>query len=917
MWSLRITRPFERFSMRNALLFVAAVVAASFALNLLAGHAAYAADAKWNGGSIIYGGNEYNKVLGETDAERHGLPDGTIFMFKEEVNGDRPNAGSQKAHVIYFAPGADPGDATKAQYATYDFTPPDTYKQTGASKAITTEKQSDEDKNAESSCVIPGIGWMVCPISQFLAGAMDWMYEHLAEFLQVRPLSSDQNNSLYEAWSIMRNIANVAFVIAFLFIIYSQVTTMGLSSYGIKKLAPRLVIAAVLVNISYWICAIAIDASNIAGYSLNDLFMYLTEKTRQAGSDTAGFDTNFTNITQLVLSGGTLGAAGALAFLSVGSISGAIYMLLPILVGVLIAALVALIIMAARQAIIVILVIIAPLAFVAYLLPNTEKYFEKWKDIFLTMLMLFPVFGVLFGGSQLAGTAIIQNASSIIMLILGMAVQVAPLVLLPFLIKFGGGLLGRIAGMSNDRTKGLFDQTRQFAQNKAELKKSAVLARPKPKGVRRPLTRAVQSWDNLDRKRKDQLKTNEMLADARWNGSNAAHKLHAAASRAEMMKDIAERDAEAHVANLKRTDAEMQGLDLRARASKLQVDLTQAKVDANWTDLQAGNTDNLVHPQSLAMGALARQVQAATRDEAVVGLRKQSAERKRAIDLTNDLIASSDPGKLQAQGDALRVDGKSLAEYSGGALGATGAETVLAGAVDKYRSELRARISEKQQLLKHFNVTQEDIFKLAMGESVQPYERDGIKYTFTQDDYMQEAAGDRIAATGSAGQIQAMIAESGIDPTTGQKGKTWNIRTSLADAVKEKGLDKKALYYSHNTIDDIAQGKIYGDVGLNMAAARSLANGKATDENVAGMSSIALERMFSVTVDDVKLSEDYQNADAAKKAKMLRDFQANQEELKYSAYRVMHDNLLMRHADVNTRKVLSDPNNQIKPPGTP
>src|SRR5690606_3591539 len=101
---------------------------------------------------------------------------------------------------------------------------------------------------------------------------------------------------------------------------------------------------------------------------------------------------------------------------------------------------------------------------------------------------------------------------------------------------------------------------------------------------------------------------------------------------------------------------------------------------------------------------------------------------------------------------------------------------------------------------------------------------------------------------------------------------------------------------------------------MNLTAARSLTNGDATDTNAAGMSWNDLERMFSVTVDDVKLSEDYQNADAAKKAKMLRDFQANQEELKYSAYRVMHDNLLMRHADVNTRKVLSDPNNQIKPP---
>src|SRR5690606_39097781 len=132
------------------------------------------------------------------------------------------------------------------------------------------------------------------------------------------------------------------------------------------------------------------------------------------------------------------------------------------------AVLVALLVMAARQAIITILVVIAPLAFVAYLLPNTEKWFDKWRGLFMTMLILFPAFSVVFGGSQLAAMIIIQNADSLNLIILGMLVQVAPLFITPMLVKMGGSLLAKIAGIVNNPNKGLIDRTRNFAKDRSE-----------------------------------------------------------------------------------------------------------------------------------------------------------------------------------------------------------------------------------------------------------------------------------------------------------------------------------------------------------------------------------------------------------------------------------------------------------------
>ena len=82
--------------------------------------------------------------------------------------------------------------------------------------------------------------------------------------------------------------------------------------------------------------------------------------------------------------------------------------------------------------------------------------------MFMTMLIFFPAFSLLFGGSQLAAAAILQNASTIIEVILGLAVQIIALPLTPFLFKLSGGILNRIAGIVNNPNKGLIDRTRNW-----------------------------------------------------------------------------------------------------------------------------------------------------------------------------------------------------------------------------------------------------------------------------------------------------------------------------------------------------------------------------------------------------------------------------------------------------------------------
>ncbi len=466
-----------RFSVRSIFIYALAAFTTVLLWVLFSSTPVGAADANWNGAGIEHDGRSYYLAGTTTDSDSLGLPAGSKYYTSLDDTSTSAGATTpRKAHVIYLAPGADPpGDGT-ATYLTYDYdSTTKEFSNPSATAAITTDTASF---NAQvTTCAIESVGWFVCPAMNFLAWGMDTVFGWIAEFMKVQPLQvNNTQGALYNAWNIMRSIANVAFIIVFLIIIYSQLTSLGVGNYGIKRMLPRLIIAAVLINVSYIICAIAVDVSNILGYSIHQALTDLRNTLMATGSTDPAANAellSFESVTGFVLSGGTAALAGVVGVGSAiiatgGTALAAVFILLPALVGLLLTVLLVLLILAARQALIVILVIIAPLALVAYLLPNTEKWFEKWRETFMTMLIFFPAFSVVFGGSQLAGGVIIQNASSLNMIILGLIVQVAPLVITPLLLKFSGSVLGGVAKLINDPNKGLVDRTRNWSKSHAD-----------------------------------------------------------------------------------------------------------------------------------------------------------------------------------------------------------------------------------------------------------------------------------------------------------------------------------------------------------------------------------------------------------------------------------------------------------------
>lgn len=301
----------------------------------------------------------------------------------------------------------------------------------------TEESKANEAKN---SCGIDGMGWLICPLMTFMGGIADASYSVISQFLNINPAIFGEGSDAVgakQAWNFFRDIANVIFVLLFLWVIFSQVSSIGISNYGIKKILPKLIVGAILLNLSFYICQLAVDLSNILGFTLK-------EALEGAVSGVGGSSSN-----SAILSG--LGAAVAGILVLTGTVLfAALAVSIPTLLSLMLVLLVVLVILIVRQAAIVLLISIAPLAFAAWLLPNTESLFKKWVSMFRGLLMVFPIISLLYGAGKLAGAILATTATSdsndtvITMQFAALAASILPLGATPFVLKSSLNSLGSI-----------------------------------------------------------------------------------------------------------------------------------------------------------------------------------------------------------------------------------------------------------------------------------------------------------------------------------------------------------------------------------------------------------------------------------------------------------------------------------------
>lgn len=906
MWELSKLTSRGGISTRRIFTYALTAILAAFLWTLLLAPKTHAADtAAWTGNSIVYSKGQYFSAGQAKAGDSVNLPVSSSYYTRIETVTERPLL--QKAHVIYFAPGQDPGTATSAAYALYDFKD----KTFSNPKNITTISINPQSAGGTyaSTCSVPGgLGWIICPISVTLAGAMTWLLGVISSFMEVQPATvGDSNNALFIAWNLMRSIANVAFIIVFLIIIYSQLSNLGVTNYGIKKLLPRLIIAAVLVNVSYYICALAIDLSNVIGYSMQGFFESL--RTNLFNSPTGAWNEssvwNIQSTTAFVLSSGSAAIAGSAGLLIAtgGSISSAIFLLLPVLVGLILAVLVAFLILAGRQVLITVLLIISPLAFVAYLLPNTEKWFTKWRELFMTMLVFFPAFAIVFAGAQLAGGIIIQNATSINIIILGLIVQLAPLAISPLLLKLSGNFLGKIASLANTPNKLIKDRTKAWSNERAEMyRKRALGAQNLGRFSSR---RAAQFFDSRARRVKERSEIYDKMADNRHLASHgggkynnhALHELkHAAETEHKRLEQMMERDLKLKI----QATPELLKNDMEVRKLTDQVSAADAKLESIYDNVKSGADNIKTFSYGKLLADIADESSVAALDISLAAIAKQNAQRMQQGNLSEAMAKN-----VGTVTDALGKQ-TSILEYAAGSDIKNGQESALTFAVNQQREAENKLITERTQLIKHFKLDGGQRQRLAEGLNVEAKDDAGnVIYTFNGTDvFAREASIEMQMKTGSYEEIESLIALSGIDDTQSvqrringkpvfldSNGKTVFNNTgnpimvkgakshaqTIGDAVYANGVAGKGLFFGGRFINNISRGDVGGEAGLNFGVSMSLLDGKVKAEEIANNDAGAIRRYLEVAQAAQRGQFEPYVDTPAKRIQMLENIQAFKE----------------------------------------
>ena len=340
----------------------------------------------------------------------------------------------------------------------------------GKNQAIVFTPAASTGQGSDTTCegTAGPLGWLVCGVINFADDTVKTVGDVIGSLLEVKYLngaapSADARASIYTAWQGFRNIADALLIVVFLLIIFGQ--TLGIEAYTVKKALPRIVAAAILIQVSFIVSAFVIDVFNIFGNGISGLFSVVT-----------GHGYHITGTVAITGIGGAI-AAGVAVFSAV--MSGAALLMA---VAALIAVMGVFLTLAFRDLAIIVLIISAPLAFLAWVLPNTEKFFKMWWTNFLKILFMYPLMMLIFAVSNLAynintspgvgGAGITAIANNIIDVFL----IIAPLFAIPFVFKAGGQLMSFGAGVIAGRT-GAISSKVQGAQWQKDRAKDRLIDR--------------------------------------------------------------------------------------------------------------------------------------------------------------------------------------------------------------------------------------------------------------------------------------------------------------------------------------------------------------------------------------------------------------------------------------------------------
>ncbi len=528
----------------------------------------------------------------------------------------------------------------------------------GQSAKVENPDASDKEDKKDCMDVLDSrlLGWFICPAINVAIGFADGAWS-IFEFLLINnPL--DRSGAYYDSWTKVRDLANAILVVIFLGIVISQVSNIGISNYGIKKMLPRLVIVAVAINISYYLMQVIIDIANITGKSIDGIFsgFELYSGLKAANGWSVLLDSILLSATVVGSVGVTLAAGAVLGWPAIILFLGA--MIIPAIIGI-IAGLLAL---QVRSMLIPILAIFSPVALVAWVLPNTQKLFDKWKSMFTGLVFLYPLASIYYGGLKFAASLTLGSgkSSSIQRLMALAALFIGTFMVAVIAIKSNsimGKIIGGIGGFANklgvSRLGGLVSNTASgmMSSRKAEFLSKGIGGRKNPFTI--GAHKAMKRFNDNKKLRQIDQANYEAYADKGFKESLASGKYDSRLRSLELPGSKARIQEMTHSL----ISTEVKNAQISFGNASIQ-ELKSALSDAikNGDDVKARAAQNILL-SSRGPGGIDAHNQAISESESYMS-KDMSAKLRSNIQESNSGVFDKDPGLLKwASGQDSSIDG--------------------------------------------------------------------------------------------------------------------------------------------------------------------------------------------------------------------------------------------------------------------
>jgi hypothetical protein len=334
-----------------------------------------------------------------------------------------------------------------------------------------TKAKSDADGGGDDAQIgceanVNPLSWVVCPVISMMSAAIG-ATDNLISQQMVLPaddifcLNSSGNkdtcDAYYSAWASFRNIALGLIVIATLIVVIAQAVGMDiLDAYTIRKMLPRILVAAIAITLSWPLMNFAVTLSNNLGFAVRDL---ITAPFREL-NNTVSFSGDW----EAVFAGGGAALIGVVAGVA------ALGILLSYVATAGLAVLIAILVLVVRQIVIIAFVIISPIAIIAYVLPNTERIFRMWWESFSKALLMFPLIIAFIATGRVFSAVALSNSQSLLTQITALVAYFGPYFAIPLTFRMSGSIMGGVGNAINQRGQPAFARLSQYRKDKGAAK---------------------------------------------------------------------------------------------------------------------------------------------------------------------------------------------------------------------------------------------------------------------------------------------------------------------------------------------------------------------------------------------------------------------------------------------------------------